>query len=104
MPTIKSTDNTFESIIKKNKIVLWDGWAKWCTPCLSLSPILEEISNEMTNVVVAKHNIDEEPNFPTRLNVRSIPTMILFVNAEQKSVKIGATNKENIVSWIKENI
>ena len=58
----------------------------------------------MTNVVVAKHNIDEEPNFPTRLNVRSIPTMILFVNAEQKSVKIGVTNKANIVSWIKENI
>ena len=104
MTTIKSTDNTFESIIKKNKIVLWDGWAKWCAPCLSLSPILEEISNEMTNVVVAKHNIDEEPNLPTKLNVRSIPTMILFVNAEQKSVKIGATNKENIVSWIKENI
>ena len=104
MPTIKSTDNTFESIIKKNKIVLWDGLAKWCAPCLSLSPILEEISNEMTNVVVAKHNIDEEPNFPSKLNVRSIPTMILFVNAEQKSVKIGATNKENIVSWIRENI
>ena len=104
MPTIKSTDSTFESIIKKNKIVLWDGWAKWCAPCLSLSPILEEISNEMTNVVVAKHNIDEEPNTPTKYGVRGIPTMLLFKGGELKATKVGATTKSNIVSWIQENI
>ena len=59
----------------------------------------------MTNeVAIAKHNIDEEPNTPTKYGVRGIPTMLLFKDGELKSTKVGATTKSNIVSWIKENI
>ena len=58
----------------------------------------------MKDVTIAKHNIDEEPNAPTRFGVRGIPTMLLFKDGELKSTKIGATTKSNIVSWIKENI
>ena len=55
-------------------------------------------------VIVAKHNIDENPNQPSKWGVRGIPTMLLFKGGELKSTKVGATTKSNIVSWIKENI
>ena len=56
------------------------------------------------DVVIAKHNIDEHPNQPTKYGVRGIPTMLLFKDCELKATKVGATTKSNIVSWIKENI
>ena len=104
MPTVKSTDNTFEKMIKDNKIVVTDFWASWCNPCLMIAPHLESISDEMKDIVVAKHNIDEEPNTPTKFGVRGIPTMLLFKNGELASTKVGATTKSNIQDWIKENI
>ena len=73
-------------------------------PCLQLAPILEEISDEMKDqIVIAKHNIDDFPNQPSKYGVRGIPTMLLFSNGELKSTKVGATSKSNIISWIKEN-
>ena len=104
MATIKSTDETFDSLVKSNKILIQDFWASWCGPCVQIAPILEEISNEMKDVVIAKHNIDENPNQPTKYGVRGIPTMLLFKNGEMVLQKVGATTKSNIVSWIKENI
>ena len=104
MATIKSTDENFENLLKENKVLLTDFWAEWCGPCKQIGPALEEISNEMTNVIIAKHNIDEEPNYAVKFGVRGIPTMILFVDGKQKSVKVGALTKSNIVSFIKENI
>ena len=104
MATVKSTDETFENLIKENKIVLTDFWASWCNPCLVISPHLEAISEEMKEVIVAKHNIDEEPNTPTKFGIRSIPTMLLFKDGQLASTKLGATTKSNIESWLKENI
>ena len=104
MATVKSTDETFDSLVKENKILITDFWAPWCGPCTQIAPTLEEISNEMKDIVVAKHNIDDEPNTPTKFGVRGIPTMLLFKDGQLASQKIGATTKSNIVSWIKENI
>jgi len=106
MSTIKVTDESFEKdVLKNDKLVAVDFFADWCAPCKQIAPILEEISNEMSNeVVIAKHNIDENPNQPTKYGVRGIPTMLLFKNGELKATKVGATTKSNIVSWIKENI
>ena len=56
------------------------------------------------DIVIAKHDIDSEPNMPTKFGVRGIPTMLLFKAGELKATKVGATTKSNIVSWIKENI
>ena len=57
----------------------------------------------MKDVTIAKHNIDEEPNVPTQFSVKGIPTMILFVNGEQKAVKVGATNKADLVDFLTKN-
>ena len=55
-------------------------------------------------VIIAKHNIDQEPNTPTKYGIRGIPTMLLFKEGELKATKVGATTKSNIIAWIKENI
>ena len=106
MPTKNVTDENFETeVLKSEKPTLVDFWAEWCGPCKQVGPILEEISNEMSDqVIVGKHNIDEQPNMPSKYGVRGIPTMLLFKNGELKATKVGATTKSNIVSWIKENI
>lgn len=106
MSLVHTSDDTFESDVLKSEVpVLVDFWAEWCGPCKQIGPTLEEISNEMANeIIIAKHNIDNEPNTPTKYGVRGIPTMLLFKGGELKATKVGATTKSNIVSWIKENI
>ena len=106
MATKNITDENFEAeVLKASKPTLVDFWAEWCGPCKEIGHILEEISNEMEKqVVIAKHNIDEHPNQPTKYGVKSIPTMLLFKGGELKATKVGTTTKSNIVSWIKENI
>jgi len=106
MTIINTTDENFENdVLKNKKPVLVDFWATWCTPCLQLSPILQEIAKEMEDkIVVVKHDIDNFPNQPTRYGVRGIPTMLLFKDGELKSTKVGSTTKSNIISFINENI
>ena len=71
----------------------------------SVKNIYETCEKLMANdVVIAKHNIDNEPNTPTKYGIRGIPTMLLFKDGELKATKVGATTKSNIVAWIKENI
>ena len=106
MATKAITDESFDSdVIKSNKPTVVDFWAEWCGPCKQIGPVLEEISEEMKDqVVIAKHNIDQEPNTPTKYGIKGIPTMLLFKGGELKATKVGATTKSNIISWIKENI
>jgi len=105
MATKNITDENFESeVLKADKPVVVDFWAEWCGPCKQIAPILSEISDEMQEVVIGKHNIDDSPNRPSQFGIRGIPTMLLFKNGELKATKVGATTKSNIISWIKENI
>ena len=105
MATIKITDESFEKdVLKNGKVCFVYFWAEWCGPCRQLTPILEEISAEMSDVVFAKHNIDEQPTAAVKYGVRGIPTMLIFKNGELKGTKVGTTTKSNIVSWIKENL
>tara|TARA_Y100001958_G_C21228437_1_gene553936 strand:- start:553 stop:873 length:321 start_codon:yes stop_codon:yes gene_type:complete len=106
MSTKSVTDESFDSEVLKSELpIVVDFWAEWCGPCKQIGPVLEEISEELKDkVVIAKHNIDNEPNTPTKYAIKGIPTMLLFKNGELKATKVGASTKSNILSWIKENI
>ncbi|MEM8753963.1 MAG: thioredoxin [Pseudomonadota bacterium] len=106
MATVAVTDASFESdVLKSDKPVVVDFWAEWCGPCKQIGPSLEEIAKEMgEEVVIAKVNIDDNPNAPSRYGVRGIPTMILFKDGEAASTKVGAAPKTAIESWIRESI
>src|SRR5215471_1092044 len=82
--TVKATDASFEQeVLKSDTPVLVDFWAEWCGPCRMIGPSLEDIAKEMDGKLkVVKVNIDENPVAPSRYNVRSIPTLLLFKNGQ----------------------
>ena len=100
--TVKATDTSFEQeVLKSDTPVLVDFWAEWCGPCRMIGPSLEDIAKEMDGKLkVVKVNIDENPATPSRYNVRSIPTLLLFKNGQVAATKIGAEPKQKLVSWI----
>ena len=99
-------ENEFDSeVINSDKPVLIDFWAEWCGPCIEISPILEEISDEMKDTVkVVKMNIDENPNIPNKYGIQSIPTMIIFKKGEPISTKVGVVIKSELKTWIETSV
>ena len=102
MPTIKVTDETFDQVVlKSDKLFLQRFTAEWCGPCKMIAPMLEELSVEIGDkVLFGSHNIDDEPNTPTRFGVRGIPTMLLFKGGKVIDTKVGASSKQQIKDWI----
>ena len=96
-----ATTETFGSIINGDTPVLVDFFAEWCGPCKMIAPMLEELSVELADKVsFGVHNIDDEPNTPTRFGVRGIPTMLLFKGGKVVDTKVGASSKQQIKDWI----
>ena len=100
------SDDSFESdVLKAEGPVLVDFWAEWCGPCKQIGPILDEIDQEMSEkVTIAKVNIDENPDTPTKYGVRVIPTLILFKDGEIAATKVGALPKSKLVEWVESSI
>ncbi len=106
MPTVAVTDATFDAEVRKADVpVVVDFWAEWCGPCKQIGPALEELSDELAGKVrIVKVNVDENPNSPAEMGVRSIPALFLFKNGQVISNKIGAAPKAALQSWIDESI
>lgn len=99
------TDSEFENTIKQaTKPIVIDFWAEWCGPCRQLAPTLEAVAGEFADSVdVYKMNIDENPETPTTLGVRGIPTLIMFKDGKACASKSGNLPKNALTDWIKEN-
>ena len=96
------TDDTFElDVLQADGPVLVDFWAEWCGPCKQIAPSLDEISEELDGKMsLAKVNIDENPETPSKYGVRGIPTLMLFKDGEVASTKVGALPKSKLKEWV----
>jgi thioredoxin 1 len=102
MATITITDENFDEKVLKSELPFVQRFtAEWCGPCKVVAPMLEELSVELGGkVLFGSHNIDDNPNTPTRFGVRGIPTMILFKGGKAVDTKVGASSKQQIKDWI----
>ena len=101
MAVVKITKDNFEStVMKSDKPVLLDFWATWCGPCQMISPIVDEIATERTDIVVGKVNVDDELELAQSFRVASIPTLILVKEGQVVNQLVGARPKEKILEML----
>ncbi len=102
MASVNVSDADFENeVLKSDEPVMVDFWAEWCGPCKALSPIVDEVANEVSGKMkVVKVNIDENPNAPTKYGVRGIPTLMVFKGGELVDTKVGGMSKTQLNDWL----
>tara|TARA_B100000780_G_C21070675_1_gene430809 strand:- start:395 stop:721 length:327 start_codon:yes stop_codon:yes gene_type:complete len=103
---IHLSDETFKKeVLESSTPVLVDYWAEWCGPCKMIAPILEALILEYDGKIkIAKLNIDENPQTPTKYGIRGIPTLMIFKGGNVESTKVGALSKSQLIAFIDSTI
>ncbi len=102
---IELNDNDFQESIEEYPLVLVDFWAAWCGPCKMMEPVLEELAKDYQGeVVIGKMNVDKNQDIPSRFQVSSIPTMVLFKEGEAVDRMVGALQKEQLKQKFEEHL
>ena len=100
MSVIKVTKDNFEALKAAEKPLLLDFYADWCGPCRMVSPIVDEIAEERSDVTVGKINVDDEPELAEQFGVMTIPTLVVMKNGEVVSQSSGARPKAQILAML----
>ena len=101
MAVVTITKENFEQeVLQSTKPVLLDFWASWCGPCRMLSPVVDEVAEERTDVKVGKVNVDEQPELAGEFGVMSIPTLLVFKNGKLVDQAVGARPKAGVLDLL----
>lgn len=102
MSVLTLTNENFEQeVLKSDKPVIVDFWAAWCGPCKMLSPVVDQLAEELEGVKVGKINIDEQMELAEKYNVSSIPCVVAFKNGEEVNRSVGLVPKQKLVDLLK---
>ena len=101
MAVVTITKENFEQeVLQSAKPVLLDFWASWCGPCRMLSPVVDEVAEERTDVKVGKVNVDEQPALAGEFGVMSIPTLLVFEQGKLVRQAVGARPKASVLELL----
>lgn len=102
MAVLKLTERNFdEEVLAAKEPVLVDFWASWCGPCRMMSPVVDEIADEVPGVKVGKVNVDEEGELAQRYGIMSIPALLVFRDGKLAAQSVGVRPKEAILDMLR---